>query len=49
MRGGQGKLMVLIAAVCLQAADGFPLIVMCDMLEPSALWDKNTRRRLQFG
>lgn len=33
---------VLIAGVCLLAADGFPLIVMCDMLQPIALWDRNT-------
>lgn len=42
VRGGRAERLVLIAAVCLLAADGFPLIVMCDMLEPSALWDRNT-------
>lgn len=39
---GGAERLVLITTVCPLAADGFPLIVMCDMLEPSALWDRNT-------
>lgn len=40
--GGRDERLVLIAAACLLSTDGFPLIVMCDMQEPIALWDRNT-------
>lgn len=42
LRGGMDEWLLFLEGGSRLAADGFPLIVMCDMLDPSAFWDINT-------